>query len=232
MKTPEDSSFAKAAFSEANLQSESFIKEVLRYMGCQGAQTDERVIAQIALIAEEAASCVNANNVFGIWDCLVEEDTVRLGAMIIKSKSLACHLRSCGQAVLLAATLGTGADTLLRRYSALDMEKALVAQAVCAAMIELYCDIAVSEIAQNPRLAGLYPVMRFSPGYGDFDIKWQKDMIKVLDAERRMALSLSGGYMLIPSKSVTAVVGFSNEKTEANEKCALCTNKQCAYRRV
>jgi hypothetical protein len=206
--------------------------EVLRYLGCRGADADERVVSQIALVAKEAASDINAKNVFGIWDCQTGADTVTLGGMVIKSRSLACHLSGCSHVVLLAATLGTGADNLLRRYSALDMGKALVAQAVCAAMIERYCDTVVSEAAQNPRLDGLYPVMRFSPGYGDFDISWQEEMLKLLNAKNRIALTLTDGYMLIPSKSVTAVAGFSKEKTDADEKCARCTNTQCGYRRM
>jgi len=240
MKASENAVFQEVALQESvfqkeELKNESFQEEVLRYLGCQGVQTDERVVSQIILVSEEAASCVNAKNVFGIWDCRIESDTVTIGEMTINSRDLACHIRDCKIAVLLAATLGTGADILLRRYSALDMGKALIAQAVCTAMIERYCDMVISEITQNPRLEELYPVLRFSPGYGDFDIKWQKDVLKLLNAEKRIALSLSDGYMLIPSKSVTAVIGFSKEKTNKKyeeEKCALCTNMQCAYRRV
>jgi cobalamin-dependent methionine synthase I len=216
----------------AFFQNEAFQKEVLRYMGCLDAQIDERIVSQIALISEELSFDINAKNVFGIWNCRIEADTVTLGEMNIKSQALACHLRNCRLIVLLAATLGTGADTLLRRYSALDMEKALIAQAVCTVMIERYCDTVVCEISQNPRVDGLYPTMRFSPGYCDFDIKWQKDVLKLLNTEKSIALSLSDGYMLIPSKSVTAVIGFSEEKTDTNKKCAYCTNIQCGYRKI
>jgi len=226
-------------------QSEIFQEEVLRYLGCQGAEADERVVLQIKLMAEEAASEANAKNVFGIWDCQTGPDTVTLGAdrlsgtgrpsceIIIKSRDLARHLHGCSRAVLFAATLGTGADTLLRRYSALDMEKALIAQAVCTAMIERYCDTVVCEAAQSPLLDGLHPTARFSPGYGDFDISWQKDMLTLLDCEKQIALSLTDGYMLVPSKSVTAIAGFSKEKIANDEKkCERCTNNQCKYRKA
>jgi cobalamin-dependent methionine synthase I len=213
-------------------ESEVFQKEVLYYLGYRGAEVDERIASQIAIVLEETTANINAKNVFGIWNCQIESDTVTFGEMNIKSRSLACHLRGCNLAVLLAATLGIGADTLLRRYSAMDMEKALIAQAVCAAMIERYCDTVVSEASLNPRLYGLYPTMRFSPGYGDFDISWQKNMLKLLNCENRIALTITDGYMLIPSKSVTAVIGFSKEKTNVNEKCAVCSNTQCVYRKI
>jgi len=215
------------------LQSGIFQKEVLRYLGCRSVQADERIVSQIALVVKEAAADINAKNIFGIWDCQTGTDTVTLGEINIKSRDLARHLRGCSHAVLLAATLGTGADTLLRRYSAMDMEKALIAQSVCTAMIEHYCGAVVCEASHSPGLDGLYPTERFSPGYGDFDISWQKDMLKLLNCEKNIALTLTDGYMLIPSKSVTAVVGFSKEKKDEVEKnCVHCTNTRCAYRKV
>jgi hypothetical protein len=209
------------------------IKEVLRYLGYRDEDADEQIISQIKLMSEEIAAEANPKNIFSVWDCKAEADIVTLGGIKIKSLDLARHLCGCEKAVLLAATLGTGADSLLRRYNALDMEKAIVAQAVCTSMIEEYCDNVVCEASKNSLLEGLYPTTRFSPGYGDFDIIWQKDILKLLDCEKRIALTLTEGYMLIPSKSVTAVVGFSKEKTGNSEnKCARCTNKKCVYRRV
>jgi cobalamin-dependent methionine synthase I len=214
-------------------------KEVLRYLGYHGTDADEQVASQIAQVSEETAAVLNAKNVFGIWDCQIEADTVSLGAdglpceIKIKSQNLASHLNGCNRVVLMAATLGTEADTLIRKYSAMDMEKALIAQAVCAVMIEDYCDTVVCEAAQSPMLENLYPTGRFSPGYGDFDISWQKDMLKLLNCEKQIALTLTDGYMLIPSKSVTAIVGFGKERAEFDKekKCARCTNTQCAYRK-
>ncbi|MDR2941809.1 MAG: hypothetical protein LBV17_04370 [Treponema sp.] len=213
-------------------ESEDFNKEILRYLGYRGETADEIVASQISFVAKDVVANVNAKNVFGVWDCQIVSDTVKLDEMSIKSCSLACHLRGCNRAVLLAVTLGTGADVLLRRYSALDMEKALIAQAVCTVMVERYCDTVVCEASQSSLLDGLYPTTRFSPGYGDFDISWQKDMLKLLDCENRIALTITDGLMLIPSKSVTAVVGFSREKTDTNGNCGNCTNTKCNYRTV
>lgn len=214
-------------------ENKKFQKEVLRYLGYHGADADEHVASQIAFVSKETAAAATSKNVFGVWDCQTESDTVILGEIKIKSGNLARHLNGCTHAVLLAATLGTGADTLIRKYTATDMEKALIAQAVCTAMIENYCDCVVCEAAQSPVLDGLYPTTRFSPGYGDFDISWQKDMLKLLNCEKQIALTLTDGYMLVPSKSVTAIVGFGKERTDINEekKCVHCTNIQCAYRK-
>jgi cobalamin-dependent methionine synthase I len=109
------------------------------------------------------------------------------------------------------------------------MEKALVAQAVSSAMIETYCDETEKEIAQINEIKDLNPVSRFSPGYGDFDISFQKDFLKILNGSR-IGLSLTDAFMLTPVKSVTAVIGFSEEKKEMAGKCVLCADKGCSFR--
>jgi len=196
-------------------------KEVLRYLGYRGCAADGRVSSLIAELIGLFTADVIPKSVYGIWDCQIDSSTAAFGGMSVKSENLCEHLKDCRRAVLLAATLGTRADTLLRRFSVQDMEKAVIAQAVCAAMIEAYCDGIEGEILQKMELSGLYKTPRFSPGYGDFDISYQKDILKILNCSR-IGLALTDGYMLIPSKSVTAVIGFSKEKNQAPEKCERC----------
>jgi len=204
--------------------------EVLRYLRMGSAAADERVSALIGELNDTFTANAAPKNVYGIWDCSIDSGAVILDGMTARSGSLAKHLAGCRRAVLLAATLGTEADTLLRRYSVQDMEKAVIAQAVCAAMIEAYCGEIEDEIRQRPTVRGLYPTTRFSPGYGDFDIAHQKDIVSLLNCDRRIGLTLTSGYMMIPSKSVTAVIGFSEEKIHNEGKCAQCAEKLCEFR--
>jgi cobalamin-dependent methionine synthase I len=185
--------------------------EVIRYLRMSKAAADEQVSALIKELTDTFAANAVPKSVYGIWDCTVNSkevsDTVIIEGMTVKSGNLAKHLTGCRRAALLAATLGTEADTLLRRYSVRNMEKAVIGQAVCAAMIEAYCDEIENEIRQTPAVSGLCPTTRFSPGYGDFDIAHQKDIVRLLNSDRRIGLTLTSGYMLTPSKSVTAVIG-------------------------
>jgi hypothetical protein len=206
--------------------------EVLRYLRMGGTAADERISALIGELTDTFAANAAPKNVYGIWDCRLDSAAVTLDGMTVKSGSLTKHLAGCRRVVLLAATLGTEVDTLLRRYSVQDMEKAVIAQAVCAAMIEAYCEEIENEIRQSPMVSGLCPTTRFSPGYGDFDIAHQKDIVRLLNCDRRIGLTLTGGFMLIPSKSVTAVIGFSEEKIHNEEKCKHCAEKSCEFREL
>ena len=211
-------------------------REVLRYLRMSGVAADERLSALIGELTRTIAANTTPKNVYGIWDRRLSSatlpDSVSIDGMTVKSESLARHLAGCSRVALLAATLGTEADTLLRRYSVQDMEKAVIAQAVCSAMIEAYCDEIENEITQRPSVSGLYPTTRFSPGYGDFDIAHQKDIVSLLNCDRRIGLTLTGGFMLIPSKSVTAVIGFAEEKIHNEAKCKHCAEKLCEFREL
>ena len=223
-------------------------EEVLRYLGFRKSETGgerheqklerARISALITELSGELAEKAAPKNVYGIWDCKVNSPVVALEGMTVKSETLARHLEGCRRVALLAATLGPEADTLIRRYSVQDMEKTVIAQAVCAAMIEAYCDETENEIAKKYGMSffgssGLGRTARFSPGYGDFDLAHQKDIANLLNCDRRIGLTLTTAYMLIPSKSVTALIGFTDgEKKPAGEKCDLCTEKKCEYRRT
>jgi len=211
-------------------------KEVLRYLGYRNTAADERTASLITGMTDLFSANVIPQSVYGIWDCQVNGSVATLGNMTVNSKNLAQHLEGCRCVALLAATLGAEADTLIRRFSVQDMEKAVIAQAVSAAMLEAYCDCVESELAQKPEVSGLYKTARFSPGYGDFAIVHQKDMLHMLNCSRRIGLTLTDGYMLTPTKSVTAIIGFSPKKCATEQqfmgKCERCADTQCKFRGV
>jgi hypothetical protein len=146
------------------------------------------------------------------------------------SRDLAYHLRHCEEAVLYAITLGPQADLLLRRWSVRDMAKAAVGQAVCAAWL----DQLAAEYVEGLELEeGEYLTPPFSPGYGDWDLSHQQEILDLLDAPRRMGLTLTQAGMLVPEKSITALVGVSDRQEEScGQKCMRCKKTDCPFRMV
>lgn len=144
------------------------------------------------------------------------------------SRDLAHHLRHCEEVILYAITLGPQADQLLRRWTVRDMAKAAVGQAVCAAWL----DLLAAEYVEGLELGeGEYLTPPFSPGYGDWDLSHQREVLDLLDAPRRMGLSLTQAGMLVPEKSITALVGVSDRQEEScGQKCMRCNKKDCPFR--
>lgn len=58
---------------------------------------------------------------------------------------------------------------------------------------------------------------RYSPGYGNLDISIQRELLKSLDAERTIGLTASSHNILIPRKSVTAIIGVIPKEVVVNK---------------
>ena len=67
---------------------------------------------------------------------------------------------------------------------------------------------------------------------GDFSITHQEQILSMLEAPKRIGLSMMESSMLTPVKSVTAVIGVSAEQEPCHRKgCEACEKKDCIYRR-
>ena len=54
----------------------------------------------------------------------------------------------------------------------------------------------------------------------------------MLDAAKKIGLTMTGSSMLTPTKSVTAVIGMSRRKEPCHRKgCEACKMTDCPYRR-
>lgn len=208
-------------------------KEAIRYLGYGKHAVDERTLELIADSFRELESGARAKFVYRIFDCIRDgEDEITIGKMKVSSRSLAKNLSGCRKVILFGATLGIEIDMRMKRYALADMARAVVMQACAAAYLEEYCDTWQEDFSRKFAEKDRYVRPRFSPGYGDFDIHHQKEILQMLDAPKTIGLSMTEGYMLVPSKSVTAVIGISDTKENCHIKgCEVCGKTDCIYRR-
>ena len=125
-----------------------------------------------------------------------------------RSEKLKKNLLGCDRAVLFAATIGSGIDRLIRRFEKADPKMGLLLQGLGAERVESLCDAFNEEVKEVSKETGRETRMRFSPGYGDLPIEVQKVFLPLLDAERRLGITLSESCLMAPSKSVTAIIGI------------------------
>ena len=196
-------------------------REIARYLGIRGKALDPQGTAWADQCPRELAQAVTPRHL---------GRRLPLTLFQGQSRDLDHHLRHCREGILYAVTLGPEADRLLRRWSAQSMAKAAVGQAVCAAWLDELC-AAYCESLQQGLAQGEYLTPPFSPGYGDWDLAAQQTVLDRLQAPKRLGLSLTGGGMLVPEKSVTALVGISDRPEEAcGQKCMRCRKTDCPFR--
>lgn len=208
-------------------------REIRRYLGYGSQEADEKVSTLIEECVEELEAAASPKSIFRVYPLvLLQEEELDFTVFRTKSRSLSRNLKDCEQVILFAATLGTEADSLICKYTKLQMSKAVTMQAAATAMIEAYCDEVNTELKDTFEKKGLYLRPRFSPGYGDFPLECQRDITAVLETSKRIGIMLTDSLLMTPSKSVTAVMGVSPKPYRCEVRgCELCSKTDCAYRR-
>ncbi len=200
-------------------------REALRYLRARADDEAAGVLADTVYL--KLRNEVQARHILQKHRITTDAQGVTLDCGVrFTSKDLAAHLKGCQKVLLLAATLGSRIDIAIRRLAVASVAEGAAAQAVAAALIESYCDGVQAQADTD----GLAQRPRFSPGYGDWDLREQKLFFPLLDCEKRIGLTLTDGLMMAPSKSVTAVIGLSEHVDCVWNKCMTCGNIGCPYR--
>lgn len=134
---------------------------------------------------------------------------IYLGATRSESKSLAKLCLESDECFVLVATLGVGVDRLILKSANISPRDAFVIDAMADALIEALCDYAEARVCE-----GLSTTGRFSPGYGDLELSLGKEIISLTDAERTLGIKLTLGGLMVPKKSVNAIIAIRNEKND------------------
>ena len=206
-------------------------QEIARYLGYHGFSPDETVQEQIEEVKAGLLSSCHPRMITKEEPLEFHGSETVLGPIRTTSRDVYRNLQGCERVLLLGATLGAEADYLIRRYEKLDMAKAAVAQAVSAAFIEAYLDEEQAKITEKYAKDGWYLRPRYSPGYGDFPLSLQPEFIAVLEMNRFLGVTLTDGLLMVPSKSVTAIIGLSRSGASVTSSCRNCSKPSCPYRK-
>lgn len=205
-------------------------REVLRYLGA--AHSDEALDGMIDRAERELLSAVRPKYTAKRFDISVSSTGVSFGATKLESRDLASHLSGCAEAFLFACTLGPGVDTLIRRCEVAEIPMVPILQACAAEYTEVYADRAQQELEAYAAAHSLYLRPRYSPGYGDFPLEYQQFLFDALDISKKIGVALTDSFLMVPFKSVTAVIGLSKDPSLCHVgKCMTCSAQNCPFRK-
>lgn len=218
--------------------------EALRYLGYAGQELDEELRARFERLADACErtlrpACVRATfDVDGErsrWDGDGARVALAGSPLVLEGRSIAAHLRGARKAALMACTLGAASERELRKHAALGPVDALLYGAAASALVEAAADATEAVVAEEAAAEGLHAGSRFSPGYGDLPLAVQPAFLDALDATRRIGLAATESNLLVPSKSITAIVGLFDQPVPdegARDACASCRLRDdCPFRK-
>lgn len=214
-------------------------REILRYLTVTG-DPDQTTLNQIQSKWEDIHKTSRAHHLARIFPIAsITEDTVALegAGLIFESRSLATHLAGASHVALMAVTLGQAVDRQIIRDGYRSSSEALVTDAVASAYVEERCDQCEAEIRSliDPK-SGL--TSRFSPGYADLPLNANTEILRVLQTAKTIGLTSNDSHLLIPLKSVVAIIGIipngqpahPMEHGCAGSDCSRCVHRyECPY---
>ena len=203
------------------------LAQAARYFGAHG----EPDAATLALLQKCAVPLLAAAMPRAVW--LLADVPALTEAGLLPGEDVHKHLTGCGQAILLAVTLGPGVDAQIRRAGVGDIAAGVASDALGSALAEQAADAAEAQLRQWAATEGKYLTGRFSPGYGDWDIAVQPLVAAALDTARKAGLCVTDTNLMTPRKSVTALLGVSDHPVKGQlAGCGHCVLRtRCEYRK-
>lgn len=144
---------------------------------------------------------------------IIDDSNIRLGELKINSAGLRKNLKNSAYVYIFGVTLGLGVDRLIHRLSIINSADSLIADAIASDIADGCADIINSRVNIEVKKNGYKTYPRFSPGFLDYDLFNQKELIKSLDLNK-IGISTTDSGMMVPTKSVTAIIGITRNDKE------------------
>lgn len=207
------------------------LREILHFLGWRGTPVEPELIAKLEVMSRPALESIRPRMI--IRRFALDQDYLLKGTSLsLQGEDVRTMLAACSEAFLFAATLGAESERLLLREQAKSGAQAVLMDAVLSAAIEAVCDREEAKLREKLRAENLYLTDRFSPGYGDMPLSQTRGICDVLDCSRSIGLNISSSGLMIPRKSVTAVMGVSRTPVSRRPSgCAGCEARHTCFMR-
>ena len=214
----------------------------LRFLGYTGQSVEGDLLARFEALAKR---CEQTNEGRYVWlvdqidlDRSVFEGSgaqlvLRHCGLVLPGKECAKHVRGASKVVLLACTLGQRCEQEFRQLKAINTLDYIMYDSCASALTEAAGNAVHDILSEAARAEGLYAHARFSPGYGDLPLSVQPAFLATLNAQRTLGLTTTDTNLLVPTKSITAVVGlFKDEEVDdGSSPCDICPAfDYCSFR--
>lgn len=149
------------------------------------------------------------------------------------TKSIIDQLKGVSHFLIGVVTIG---DLLEKKVSELfsqgEYPQALALDAVGTVAVEDFSREVRKLAHQEVKEQGFKTSRHFSPGYGGWEVSQQEIIFKSIPADN-IGVRLTKGYMMLPQKSLSWVIGVGKEiitPSEEDNNCGNCQSKCCNYK--
>ena len=183
-------------------------REIYRYLRLEGNAPDAATSADVERNLKRLEGAISLRHVASLRPVTKEGDSIVFGDFPTSSAVLQKNMKTSEYALLFAMTLGPAVDRLISRLLITSKADAFITDACCAEYLESYANRYCAHVREEAAQQGFIAHPRFSPGFADFGLEFQWPLIRSLQADKKMHIALTQGNMLVPTKTITALMGL------------------------
>lgn len=207
------------------------IQEIMRYLGYRNHEADPVTRNRVELLMAEIEQAIRPKWHYQRFEVAKWERTQVIlinCSFPLAGQSIANHLQDSKAVYLLCVTLGIESERMLMRKQAESVADGMIVDSCLSAYVEEAADQGQEAIRREIE-ADEELTFRFSPGYGDLSLDIQEELIRLNRWDRILGVTLTHSMMMVPSKSIIAVIGVEKmKKDEKNTKTMQpCGNQSC-----
>ena len=205
--------------------------EILRYIGYSGQKLDENLKVRIGNIIDRLNRAADPKLTAVVYTCGTDGSWPD-ALTFLTGEDIKRHLAGCGEILLMGATIGAGVDRAIHIEEVKDAVNALIMDSAGSTLIEAVCDSFEASLRSLAAKQSKFLTTRFSPGYGDLPLAVQNRFGELIEA-RRIGLTITPEHIMVPRKSVTAIIGIADHPLRAKKRtCADCNmHESCRFRK-
>ena len=215
-------------------------KEVLRYLQYKNQDMQDDLLHIIRECIESTKEIINPRFIYRKYKIRKSKSSNSRGEvylegvnLILQSDDIYNLFIDCDECILMSATLGLDIEREIRKLTYTDLTRGVITDACSTAAIEEVFDIVQDSIEKELIKNNKYITYRYSPGYGDLSIEKNVDINNILNSQKEIGLTVTNSGIMIPRKSVVALIGISNKEINKPKKsCENCNNRHnCKYKK-
>ncbi len=192
---------------------DKLITDALRYMRVPPTVHDDELIQTVRDAFTRLENFVTPRCVWGRFHIVHFDGGIEIEGAYLYSNNIARLTQRSDECYLLAATLGQEVDRQISIAQQKNMLDGMALDACASVRIDAFIDQFIIENVKLSLHEGEKLTQRFSPGYGDLSMNAIEDIITILNAQKRIGLSVTRSLMMSPIKSVTAIIGINKTTT-------------------
>ncbi len=140
----------------------------------------------------------------------------------LQSHNLNAQFVEVQKILTLAVTLGIMVDKKIDFYSRCNVSRGMILDAMSNVYIENYMD--ELEYKLREQYFDYHFTMRYSCGYGDLGLQLQPKLIKALQADKLIGITVMENNFMLPMKSITGFLGLSKIPQQQDKSpCSICS---------